>query len=61
MYKRQGNKAGKAKEEAIEIGSDSAQPAPRAPCLARARRDAIVGDGDDDPARKPKPKAPAKK
>ncbi|KAH8080357.1 hypothetical protein JL720_9050 [Aureococcus anophagefferens] len=36
-----GNKAGKAKEEAIEIGSDSARPASRAPCLARARRDAI--------------------
>ena len=53
-----GNKAGKAKEEAIEIGSDSARPASRAPCLARARRDAIVGDGDAEPARKPKPKAP---
>ena len=52
-----GNKAGKAKEEAIEIGSDSAHPASRAPCLARARRDAIVGDGDAEPARKPKPKA----
>ncbi|KAK7249099.1 small ubiquitin-like modifier deconjugating peptidase [Aureococcus anophagefferens] len=52
-----GNKAGKAKEEAIEIGSDSARPASRAPCLARARRDAIVGDGDDERARKPKAKA----
>merc|ERR1712091_493452 len=50
-------KAGKAKEEAIEIGSDSARPASRAPCLARARRDAIVGDGDDERARKPKAKA----
>ena len=49
-----GKKAGKAKEEAIEIGSDSARPASRAPCLARARRDAIVGDGDDERARKPK-------
>ncbi|KAK7248263.1 small ubiquitin-like modifier deconjugating peptidase [Aureococcus anophagefferens] len=51
-------KAGRAKEEAIEIGSDSARPASRAPCLARARRDAIVGDCDDERAWKPKAKAP---
>ncbi|KAH8066257.1 hypothetical protein JL722_687 [Aureococcus anophagefferens] len=51
-------KAGRAKEEAIEIGSDSARPASRVPCLARARRDAIVGDCDDERAWKPKAKAP---